>query len=58
MFKRIIYENWVHIIPIASFVLTFATFIFCSIRAWMLDKRHRAELAALPLAEETVKKNP
>lgn len=51
MFHRVIYENWTHVVPIISFVITAGVFLFVSIRAIRLPKERRDELARLPLEE-------
>ncbi|MGJ8725977.1 MAG: hypothetical protein ACSHYB_15590 [Roseibacillus sp.] len=49
MFHRIIHENWVAVIPIAAFLLTFTVFIGVLIRAVVMKKDKRDHLASLPL---------
>ncbi len=52
MFKRIIYEEWTTIVPIAAFLLTFGVFMGASIRALLLKKNEREKLANMPLETE------
>ncbi|GHC41676.1 hypothetical protein [Roseibacillus persicicus] len=49
MFHRIIHENWVAIVPIAAFALTFTVFIGVLVRAVVMKKDKREHLASLPL---------
>ena len=49
MFKRVIYDDWATIVPIISFVLTFAVFAVATVRALRTPKPEREELARLPL---------
>jgi hypothetical protein len=49
MFQRVIHENWAIIVPIFSFTVTAGIFLFVSIRAIMLPKKRREELARIPL---------
>lgn len=51
MFKRIIYEDWVAIVPIVSFILTAGVFAITTARAMMISKPRREHLANLPLAD-------
>ena len=50
MFKRLIYEDWLSLIPIASFFLTFGVFVFFFVRALRLEKKEANRLAHLPLS--------
>lgn len=52
MFKRIVYEDWVHIVPIISFVVTFGVFAMTTVRALLIPKNRRDHLANLPLQDE------
>lgn len=53
MFKRIIYEDWVAIVPIISFIATAAVFITATIRALCLPRHRCDSLAAIPLSKST-----
>ena len=50
MFKRLIYEDWLSLIPIVSFVLTFGVFVFFFVRALRLGKKEADRMAHLPLS--------
>ncbi len=52
MFKRLILEDWTHVVPILAFALTFLVFLYFVIRAFMLKRSHLEHLAQLPLDEE------
>lgn len=52
MFKRIIYEDWVMIIVIISFVVVSCIFLIGSIRAFFMPKDKREHLANLPLEDD------
>ena len=49
MFKRLIYEDWMAIVPIISFVATAGVFFFATIRALCLPKKRCEQLAAMPI---------
>ncbi len=49
MFKRLLYEDWQSLIPIAAFVLTFAGFLYFAIRAFFMDPKARRHMSSLPL---------
>lgn len=49
MFHRIIHENWVTVVPIIAFLLTFTVFIGVLIRTVVMKKEKRVHLASLPL---------
>lgn len=49
MFKRLIYEDWMAIVPIISFVATAGVFLFTTIRALCLPKHRCEHLASLPI---------
>lgn len=51
MFKRIIYEDWVSLIPIISFWFTFGVFLVIVIRALLMKKEHVRHMEHLPLEE-------
>lgn len=55
MFQRISHEQWVHIVPVISFVITFTVFAVATICALRISRNDRKRLAALPLnlPEET-----
>jgi hypothetical protein len=57
MFKRIIYEDWVNIVPIISFGFTFGVFAIATIRALCLSKDRCSDLAAIPLRDTQEPKN-
>lgn len=52
MFKRLIMEDWMSIIPIIAFLLTFGTFLFFTWRAIRMSRAKREHMASLPLEEE------
>lgn len=58
MFKRIIYDDWAQVVPIISFVLTFAVFAFTTIRACLLSKDRREQLANIPLKDSISENHP
>lgn len=58
MFKRIIYDDWTHVVPIISFVITFAVFAFTTIRACLLSKDRREHLANIPLRDSNSENQP
>lgn len=49
MFRRVILEDWISIIPIVSFLIFFGVFVIATIRALRLAEKNRDHLAALPL---------
>jgi hypothetical protein len=51
MFKRVITEEWAHIIPFISFFIFATVFVVVSIRAMRLGKTERTRLAHLPLED-------
>lgn len=53
MFKRIIHEDWIVIVPIVAFVLTFSFFIVVLIKAIAMKQEKRNHLASLPLSEDS-----
>ena len=56
MFKRIIYDDWTHIIPLVSFWLTFGVFLGITVRALLINKatvRHMEQLPLKPDARST-----
>jgi hypothetical protein len=51
MFKRVIYDNWSLIVPVAAFAFT-ATIYFVMVTRALLMKRGRSDqMAALPLED-------
>ena len=48
MFKRIVYDDWAHVVPIVSFWLTFGVFIAICIRALLLKKSNVDAMKNLP----------
>jgi len=52
MFKRIIYDDWTHIVPIISFWLTFGVFLAIVIRAILIKKSKVKHLENLPLEDD------
>lgn len=53
MFKRIIHEDWIVIVPIVAFVLTFSFFIGVLIKAVAMKREKRDHLASLPLSDDS-----
>jgi hypothetical protein len=53
MFKRVLVEDWAHIIPFVSFFIFFTVFIVMSVRAIRLRKPERDRLASMPLEEKS-----
>lgn len=51
MFKRVLIEDWAHIIPVISFFIFATVFLFVTIRAMRLGKAERNRLASMPLEE-------
>lgn len=49
MLRRIIMEEWALIVPIISFAVTATVFLTVSIRALLMPKPRREELARMPL---------
>jgi len=58
MFKRLIYEDWMAIVPIISFVATAGVFLFASIRALCLPKKRCEQLAAMPIDDRSPETHP
>lgn len=52
MFKRIIYDHWTAIVPFVGFFITFAIFVFATIRTVLMKADQREHLAALPLDDD------
>ena len=52
MWNRIEYAEWVAVIPIIAFVLTFSVFVILVTRAMCMKKTRIAELSRLPLDQE------
>jgi hypothetical protein len=49
MLKRLIMEDWALIVPIISFTVTVTVFLTASVRALLMSKPRREELARIPL---------
>ena len=52
VFKRIIFDDWIMVAVITSFVMVGGIFLMGSIRALLLPKATREHLANLPLEGE------
>ena len=52
MFKRLVFENWVDILPIVGFVVTVAVFILVVIRTVRMKQDRVEHMANLPLDRE------
>jgi len=53
MFKRIVHEDWVSIVPMIAFGFLFAVFLITTIRAIRLKPAERDRMGALPLADDS-----
>jgi hypothetical protein len=53
MFKRIIHEDWVSIIPMIAFGVLFTVFLITTIRALRLKPSDRDRLGSLPLDDDS-----
>ena len=53
MFKRLSLEEWQSLLTMVAFFLTFAAFLYFSIRALKMKKEKRDHMANLPLEEES-----
>lgn len=53
MFKRILVEDWAHIIPVISFCIFASVFVLVTLRAMRMRKTDRERLASLPLDPST-----
>ena len=53
MFKRLIYEEWQSVIPVAAFVLTVVGFAILTARAVFMKPDKSKYLSRLPLNEGT-----
>jgi hypothetical protein len=51
MFKRIIHEDWVNIVPMIAFGILFLVFLVTTIRAARLRPAERERMAKLPLSD-------
>ncbi len=51
MFKRVIIEDWHHILPFLAFGLTSAGFLCLVIRALLMKKSESERLSSLPLTD-------
>ena len=49
MWKRIEYAEWVDLVPIIAFVLTFTVFVVLVARAFLMKKADLDTMAAMPL---------
>lgn len=49
MFKRLILDEWLSVIPVIAFLLTFGTFLYFSWRAIRMSREKRDHMANLPL---------
>lgn len=52
MFKRINYDDWITIVPIIAFLITFAFFIYVVVKAIRMKKPETDHLSSLPLEDE------
>jgi hypothetical protein len=52
MFKRILYEDWQMSIPVVAFGITFAGFLFFTVRGLIMKRSDREHMAFLPLEDE------
>jgi hypothetical protein len=52
MWKRIDYADWVDIVPIIAFVLTFSVFVILVTRTILMKKPQVKQLASLPLEDD------
>ncbi|MGE9294713.1 MAG: hypothetical protein ACQKBV_00280 [Puniceicoccales bacterium] len=52
MFKRILYDEWTGLVPIASFCLTFGVFLIITLRAFLFKKAYVRHMGDLPLADD------
>lgn len=57
MFQRVLFEDWVHNLPIFSFIVFFVVFLWVTIRALRLNTAECDRLSSLPLdaPTETIK---
>ena len=53
MFKHLVHDNWVDLVPIVSFVLTAFVFFTMMLRAFVMKKSEAERLAQLAV-DETV----
>jgi hypothetical protein len=52
MFKRVIYDNWSLIVPVAAFAFTSTIYFVMVIRALLMKRDRSEKMAFLPLEEE------
>ncbi|MGB0257085.1 MAG: hypothetical protein ACPGES_00400 [Coraliomargarita sp.] len=52
MFKRIIYDGWTDIIPVASFWLTFLCFVGIVLASILKNKKEVDRMGHLPLEDD------
>jgi hypothetical protein len=53
MFKRIIHEDWVSIVPMIAFGALFTVFLITTLRAIRLKPSERDRLGSLPLDDDS-----
>jgi len=53
MFKRIIHEDWVSIVPMIAFGVLFIVFLVTTIRAIRLKPKERERMGSMPLDEDS-----
>ncbi len=53
MFKRVIYDNWSLIVPVAAFAFTATIYFVMVIRALLMKRDRSDAMAAMPLQDET-----
>jgi hypothetical protein len=52
MFKRLIYEEWQSMVPIAAFILTAIGFVILTARAFFIKPDRADHMAHLPLNDD------
>lgn len=52
MFKRLQFEEWTLVAPVAAFFLTLAVFIYFVVRAVRLRRNHVKRMSELPLDDD------
>jgi len=57
MFKRVTFDDWQTIVTLIAFVLTFAAFVFFTVRAFFMKKRDLDQRANLPLEDQDGEKS-
>ena len=53
MFKRVVHEDWVSIVPMIAFGILFLVFIIATIRALILRPAERERMSQLPLDDSS-----